>query len=129
MLVSKFLKCTYICELNIGCPTSYSDFTVLPIHDYFCFFSLSWLWKSYELCSNMLLYFLQNPADGYYRVPYPGPIDTNIHPVVLIGEIRSCECNDHSNKCHPESGVCYVSSLLEVSTLSKVLNSLEIIKL
>ncbi|KAL4235534.1 Laminin subunit alpha-2 [Mactra antiquata] len=50
----------------------------------------------------------QDPAEGYYRLPYPGPIDIGItDPSLIIGEVRPCECNDHGTSCNPETGACY----------------------
>ncbi|WAR23621.1 LAMA2-like protein, partial [Mya arenaria] len=48
----------------------------------------------------------QDPAEGYYRVPNIGELDfTDLTGV--IGDVRKCECNGHSERCHPETGVCY----------------------
>jgi len=49
----------------------------------------------------------QDPAEGYYRIPYDGPLDfTDLTGV--IGKVAKCQCNGHSDRCHPDTGVCRV---------------------
>ena len=50
---------------------------------------------------------IQNPADGYFRVPHVGPVDfTDL--IGIIGKVEQCNCHGHNGICDPETGKCQV---------------------
>lgn len=54
----------------------------------------------------------QDPADGFYRWINPGVTENDSQQQLIdfIGEMRPCECNDRSELCDKETGVCKVES-------------------
>ena len=49
-----------------------------------------------------ILYFPQNPGQGFYRW-YKKVMVTTID---LVGVSRKCSCNGRAEECHPETGRC-----------------------
>lgn len=56
--------------------------------------------------------FKQDPAPGYYRKRKPNYLNSK-DVLDFVGWAEPCACNNHTNICDKETGVCIVSICLE----------------